>query len=144
MPDVGLLSARCYCGASRLEANDPLTVAYCHCADCKRWTGGPVGAFAAFAPDDLTIAPAWCLPVSLVEGVERWNCPKCHSPLAARFAYLPDQIYVPLGLFEDAEKLPPQIHCHGDSQISWLHLTDDLPRTGGSGRAALNASKPND
>lgn len=44
-----VLTGRCYCGATTVQATlAPLTVAYCHCIDCRRVTGAQVAAFAAF------------------------------------------------------------------------------------------------
>ncbi|MEM0943708.1 MAG: GFA family protein [Pseudomonadota bacterium] len=127
---------RCYCGASRVEAfGAPQIVAYCHCHDCRRWTGGPVAVFAAFAVEDLRLLP-WPEPRRW-GGVTRWNCPECGSPLAAAFDYLPGQIYVPIGILEDAPSLAPSLHCHAENALPWLCLSDDLPRQEGSARAAL-------
>jgi len=116
-------------------------VAYCHCGDCKRWTGSPLPAFAAFATSDLVITPR---PASRshATGVERWNCPDCGSPLAATFAYLPDAIYVPLGLLDQAGELGPKMHAHAGEAYDWLHLSDDLPRHDGSARTSLNGVTP--
>lgn len=136
-----MLTGRCYCGATRFRADaDPVTVAYCHCSDCRRWTGAPVATFAALPLQSLTLSPD---PGSrsAVQGVERWNCPDCGSPLAARFSYLPDQIYVPIGIIDQAGDLPPALHCHADNRLPWLHLADDLPQHGASGRAALLSSE---
>ena len=133
------LTGRCYCGAVHLTLPaQPLTVAYCHCADCRRWTGGAVGAIATFDAKDLQTTPDLGVPFSCNPGVERWNCPDCGSPLAARFDYLPGQIYVPLGVLDQAADLPPHIHCHADARLPWLHIKDDLPHAEASGRAALN------
>jgi len=74
---------------------------------------------------------------SVVPGVRRWNCDTCGSPMAATFDYLPGQVYVPLGVVDQAEELSPEIHCHFDSALSWLHLEDGLPREGASARASL-------
>lgn len=137
--DAGLtgLTGRCYCGAVRVEAAGlPLTVAYCHCTDCRRWTGAPVGAFAAFAEGALRLSP---VPEarSAVPGVRRWNCPACGSPLAARFEYLPGQVYVPLGILDDAASVAPVLHAHAGSQLPWLRIDDTLPRHLTSARDAL-------
>lgn len=134
---AGPFLARCYCGASRLSLRDaPHVVTYCHCADCRRWTGAPVAAFAAY--DRAAVTPQ--LGAGRTFGaVERWSCETCGSPLAAAFPYLPDQIYVPLGLFEDAAALPPALHSHADSALPWLHIADTLPRNAGSARDRLNA-----
>ncbi|MEM1432337.1 MAG: GFA family protein [Pseudomonadota bacterium] len=132
--------ARCYCGASQLSIKGPPeTVAYCHCTDCRRWTGAPVAAFAAFAKTAVMAG----LPGTArkVGGVRRWNCAACGSPLGAAFDYLPDQIYVPVGIIDQADKLSPDLHSHHASRLPWLHIRDDLPRSDGTARTALKATK---
>ncbi len=79
-------------------------------------------------------------PKQINAGVNRWNCKKCGSPVAATFDYLPDQIYVPLGIVDQAADIHPEVHCHFDNALSWLHLDDGLPREGASARAILNRS----
>lgn len=118
--------------------SEPKTVAYCHCADCKRWTGAPLPAFAAFGAGDIQGLNQD--PREHTPGVQRWNCAACGSPMAASFDYLPEQIYVPLGILDQAGALAPKLHCHAEHALPWLHLEDDLPRSKGSGRNALNAS----
>ncbi len=143
---TGNLTGQCYCGAVRVKASAaPFTTAYCHCSDCRRISGAPVSALAAFAPDSLLWTPALGVGVSHSAGVRRWFCTSCGSPLVARYEYLPDQSYVPIGLFDDASSLAPQSHSHAGSALSWLHLRDDLPKSTGSGRGRLNdASDQND
>ncbi|MEO0401072.1 MAG: GFA family protein [Pseudomonadota bacterium] len=119
-----------------------MTVAYCHCTDCRRWTGAPVAAFAAFLRSDLVAAPALAPPLEHAPGVERWTCPKCGSPLAARFDYLPDQVYVPLGIIDQADRLAPVLHSHADSALPWLHIDDDTPRAPASARDVLATGSP--
>lgn len=137
----GPFTARCYCGKFTLHMDAvPLTVAYCHCTDCRRWTGAPVAAFAAFRHAALTAEPHLGDPRVHNPGVERWHCPDCGSPLAARFDYLPDQVYVPMGLIEQAADLPPRIHCHTASRLAWLHIDDTLERQRGTARTELNAA----
>ncbi|MEL7090099.1 MAG: GFA family protein [Pseudomonadota bacterium] len=132
--------ARCYCGKTSFEfADEPLAIAYCHCVDCRRWTGAVVSGFAAVAPRTL---PNLGPPTTEINGVRRWTCADCASPLAAAFDYLPDQIYVPLGLFDDLDRLQPQVHCHADAAPRWLHIDDTLPRHTGSARDMLNRSAP--
>jgi hypothetical protein len=58
--------------------------------------------------------------------------------MAALFDYIPGQIYVPLGVLDQADLLLPQQHCHTNEQMPWLHLEDGLPRIDTSGRNELN------
>jgi len=82
--------------------------------------------------------PALGAPLFDKGGVRRWNCPNCGSPLMASFNYLPDQVYIPLGLIDQADSQPPQIHCHEGERFSWLDIRDDISRSHGSGRVMLN------
>ncbi|MEL6451465.1 MAG: GFA family protein [Pseudomonadota bacterium] len=120
-------------------ARKPDMVAYCHCGDCRRWTGAPVAAFAAFSPSVLT-GLDMNTGRSHAPGVTRWTCAVCGSPLAAHFDYLQDQIYVPLGIIDQAASLPPVLHSHAGSALPWLHIQDDAPRASGTARDSLGAA----
>jgi len=136
-----VITGRCYCGAVRLSARTlPQTVAYCHCRDCRRWTGAPVAAFAAFGEGDPDFSPPLGATFSAAPGGDRWTCPQCGSPLAARFDDLPGQVYVPLGLLDQAGSLPPRLHSHAEARLPWLHIPDDIPRHGGSAGDSLTAA----
>ena len=139
-PDATGFTGRCYCGAHRLRAAEtPQAVTYCHCSDCKRVTAAPLPAFAAFAEGSVAITPALDPAKPVTPGVTRHFCPDCGSQLTARFDYLPDQVYVPLGILDQAANLEPSLHCHADSVFPWLHLDDDLPRSAASGRDILQS-----
>lgn len=93
---------------------------------------GASGVCATAAPQ--TVAYCHCVDC------RRWTCATCGSPLAARFDYLPGQIYVPIGILDQAAELAPQLHCHAAQTLPWLCLNDDLPRSAGSARAVLTAN----
>ncbi len=112
---------------------------YCHCGDCKRATGAPVVAFAAFDFDDFTVMPGLPAPVSVTDGVRRWFCRDCGSPVAATYDYLPGMVYVPLGLIDQADALAPQMHAHAGSRFHWMDAGIDLPSHDGSARDRLTA-----
>ena len=102
------ITGRCYCGATRLQAKAlPSAVAYCHCADCRRATGAPVAAFAAFDEGDVIFSPNEGREISVNAGVTRSFCEGCGSPLAGRFDYLPGMVYVALGLLDQADRSRP-------------------------------------
>ncbi len=137
-PEPAPITGRCYCGAHDIEATcAPQAVTYCHCTDCKRVTASPLPVFAAFPEGTVLITPALDAAKPVTKGVTRHFCPDCGSQLTARFDYLPGQVYVPIGVLDQAETLEPRLHCHAGSALSWLHLDDGLRRAEDSGRAFL-------
>ncbi len=136
------ITGRCYCGATTIRASaPPQAIAYCHCRDCRRVTGAPVAAFAGFEAAAVTFSPDDGQAVRANPGVERTHCRRCGSPLAGRYDYLPGQVYIALGLLDQANDLAPQLHTHHASRLPWLHLDDTLPRHPTTARMALRGSK---
>lgn len=133
------VTGRCYCGASSFSTSaPPQVVTYCHCRDCRRVTGAPVAAFAAFEEAAVAFEPGEGRAVSVSPGVTRSFCPDCGSPLTGRYDYLPGQVYIALGLFDAPELFPPQHHAHAGNCLSWLRITDDLDRSDRSARKTLS------
>ncbi|AXS42458.1 GFA family protein [Breoghania sp. L-A4] len=132
------MTGRCYCGVTTFHASAPPSfVAYCHCADCRRVTGAPVAAFAAFRCEEVTFAPDEGRVVNTNPGVTRSFCGSCGSPLAGRYDYLPGMVYIGVGLLDQADAYPPARHAHAGEKLAWLHITDDLERDVGSARDHL-------
>ena len=133
------ITGRCYCGATRIRATaPPAAVAYCHCTDCRRVTGAPVAAFAAFDNSVVTFSPNEGRAVNVNPGVTRNFCETCGSALAGRYDYLPGMVYIAVGLLDQADKFPPELHAHFNNKLIWLHIQDDLERHSGSARSQLN------
>ncbi len=138
------ITGRCYCGAITVRAiRPPRDIAYCHCADCRRVTGAPVAAFAAFDEGAVMVSPSEGRCVTVNPGVTRTFCESCGSPVTGRYDYLPGQVYIPLGILDQADALAPRRHAHYGCRLPWLHIEDDLERSTGSARAALNQSALN-
>lgn len=76
-------------------------------------------------------------PKTFTEDIRRWTCDACGSPLAAEFSYLEGQVYVPVGILDNAESLKPSLHAHAEHELPWLHLADGLDRVTGSARDRL-------
>jgi len=80
------LTGQCFCGASTIVATQrPETVVYCHCIDCRRATGAPITAFAAFDAGAVTFTPNEGKSVSVVKGAARSFCEGCGSSLSGRY-----------------------------------------------------------
>jgi len=132
------ITGRCYCGATTIQADEmPQAVAYCHCVDCRRYTGAPVAAFAAFDEGSISFSPDEGHSAAVTPGVVRTFCAGCGSPIAGRYDYLPGQVYVPLGVLDQADELRPSLHGHEAQRLKWLHIEDDLERVAGTARSQL-------
>lgn len=54
MPDTH--PGTCYCGAVAIETTGaPLEMGYCHCANCRRYSGAPLSAFSLWKPESLKL-----------------------------------------------------------------------------------------
>lgn len=138
-PSTIVLTGHCYCGKIKFSTTkEPQTVAYCHCDDCRRVTGGPVAAFAALDEKTVTFTPNEGRKVSLNSGASRTFCADCGSSLTGRYDYLPGQVYITLAVIDQANDLAPKIHSHESERFDWLHIEDDLPRTATSARLEIN------
>ncbi len=78
--------------------------------------------------------------VTVTPGVTRTFCASCGSSLTGRYDYLPDQVYISLGVIDQANELAPEIHSHAASRLTWLHIHDDLERLSTSARSKLKTS----
>ena len=46
----------CFCGAVEIKAEgEPILMGYCHCGDCRHWSGAPVNAFALWNTDKVGV-----------------------------------------------------------------------------------------
>ena len=134
------VAGRCYCGRVRVASTAaPDNVAACMCADCRRWTGTPIAAFAAFQTDGLSFTPPLGPPQTGQNGVQRWICTDCGTPLLATFGYLPGQVFLPAGIVDDPASLVPDIACFTDPALDWLHLAPGIDCLAGAGRARLES-----
>lgn len=133
-----VISGRCYCGATMIQVEKaPDAVAYCHCADCRRVTGAPVAAFAAFDETAVAFTPNEGRKVMANPGVTRTFCETCGSPLTGRYDYLPGKVYIAVSLLDQADDYAPELHAHVSKQLEWLHIDDDLERFENSARERL-------
>jgi len=108
-----VITGRCYCGTTTLQSPEaPQAVAYCHCDDCRRVTGAPVAAFAAFNETAVSLKPNEGKSISVNSGVTRTFCESCGTPLTGRYDYLPNVVYIPLGIVDQANEFPPELHAH--------------------------------
>jgi hypothetical protein len=50
------VKGQCFCGAVQISVTgSPAGMGYCHCADCRSWSAGPVNAFTLWTPDQVKV-----------------------------------------------------------------------------------------
>jgi hypothetical protein len=55
--DEKRFEGRCFCGAVRLVVTgEPVGAGYCHCANCRSWSAGPVNAFTLWKPEAVAVS----------------------------------------------------------------------------------------
>ena len=126
-------SGGCACGAVRYECEAaPVFMAYCHCRDCQRASGG------AFSP--MLAVPA--ASVTLLQGKPRYHagqsdsdycasrgfCPECGTPLFVRSEKAADFLCIKPGSLDDPSWFKPQADLWTRSVQPWMHLDPGLPK----------------
>lgn len=118
----------CQCGAVRYEISEaPIDAAYCHCRMCQRATGGPFGAYATVKREAFTWVAAEPAYFDSSSVARRGFCPKCGTPLTFEYKEA-KTISFTIGSFDEPDSIPPHSHSGCESQVSWLHIADDLPK----------------
>lgn len=120
----------CLCGEIAYEINGELgPIVFCHCSRCRKANGS---AFAAVSP-----VPSdhfhWCKGESLlrsfsVEGVHRFFCSQCASPLISRRDAMPEIVRVRIGSLDTAIAGPVAAHIFTAAKADWYEIQDGQPQ----------------
>lgn len=119
----------CQCGAVEIRAHGrPSGVVYCHCRDCRRTSGAPVSLFVGYRTERVETGRGVPKVYCSSPGVSRSFCGDCGTPLSYEDERLPDEIYVPVGVFDDPEPFEPEAHNWVSQRLGWFDFHDGLPR----------------
>ena len=128
----GLTTGGCLCGHVRYEINQPsIGAGLCHCRICQRSIGAAVNAWVAFPADAVRFAPDQPKVYSSSPIAERGFCPECGTSLTYRLLKPHDCGYLalPIATLDNPNDVAPTWHGGIESQMPWLDIKDDLPRT---------------
>ena len=122
------VSGGCACGAVRYRARGlPRDQTLCHCSDCRRAAGAPAVGWATFDTDQVE----WTGTLSERRSSERalrGFCAQCGTQLSFRRVGDTTELDLTLGSLDDPNAIAPRDHTYTRSQVSWLHISDGLPR----------------
>lgn len=135
---------RCLCGAvSFVGRNPPETFSICHCRMCRQWTGSALFG-VSFAEEDVT----WAGTENIVtkqtsDWARRGWCRECGSNLFFQFTAkgpFPDEIELPLGLFDDPNGFRLRSEIFADEAPDSYAIVDQGHRR--LSRADIHAKAP--
>ena len=136
---TGTHKGACFCGAVEIEATGrSLEMGYCHCRDCRTYSGGPMVAFTLWKAEDVRVTKGadFLGQYSKSEMSVRRFCTKCGGHVMVEHPTLGlTDVHAPvLSTIEFA----PSVHLNYGAPMLRVH--DDLPKlrdfpaaAGGSG-----------
>jgi hypothetical protein len=126
-------SGGCTCGAVRYETTgNPLDIAYCHCSDCRGFSGSPVVTWVVFDSDKVQYLKAKPKTYESSPGLHWGFCEHCGASMtwAAISKRFPGKhiTEILVGSFDNPEKLIPDQHWYDSERLPWFDVSDNLPR----------------
>ena len=117
------MQGTCLCGGITVSSGDQNEVSLCHCAMCRRWSGGPM--FAVHGGKGVSFKGLTPTAYRSSEWAERGFCPTCGTHLF--YHLLPtDEYILSAGLFqEQGFELTGQIFI--DEKPDFYALKNDTP-----------------
>ena len=135
MADFEIITGGCMCGAIRYEANGtPRNIAYCHCTDCRGYTGAPTIVWVAFETSKIKYLGDNPKIYESSPGVGWGFCDHCGSSLtweANLSVFGGDDLQITeftISSLDEPRNFVPDQHWYDDERISWFDVSDDLPR----------------
>lgn len=126
-----IVPGRCLCGAVRFAVTLPAVFCiHCHCTMCRRNHGAGFVTWFGVPPDRLRIVSGADRLVSFASsdhGTRRF-CGRCGSSMLCASSRHPEWVDVALGAMEGEIGLAPQAHVYFADRVSWVPVTDALPR----------------
>lgn len=113
----------CLCGDVRFRAGGPPKwTIWCHCQSCRKHTGAPVSAFAAFDAAVVEVTSGAIARYNSSPGVLRGFCARCGSTLTCESDRTPGELHVHVGAFDRPEALAPTIEVYAEERLPWVCL----------------------
>ena len=124
------ITGGCMCGAIRYEATEhPQETGYCHCSMCQAASGNAFIAYAMFRSTDFRFTHGKPKLYRSSAWMDRGFCTDCGTPVINRYLKGNDIVVTMLCSLDHPEEWPPAMHVGVESQMPWLAIHDDLPRT---------------
>jgi hypothetical protein len=124
-------TGRCLCGGITFRISEELAaINVCHCSQCRRAQGGPVGTNIPVSEASFVLSD----PEQLLQtyesspGKHRCFCRRCGSPVLARRSSAPGVVRIRAGLINEPIDSGLAWHMHVGSMCNWWPINDDRPQ----------------
>lgn len=129
------ITGGCRCGAVRYEVTGkPRNVAYCHCTDCRGYSGAPAMVWVAFKSEQVQFLRERPKTYESSPGVEWGFCSVCGTSLiweASLAKFGGEDVKITeftISSLDRPEDFIPDQHWYDGERIPWFDVADDLPR----------------
>jgi hypothetical protein len=121
------MKGSCLCGKVALEITGTIHKArYCHCTNCRKFSGTAYAAWGLVQTADLRITPPQGSVTKYNSGAGlRVFCTACGSPLWYEPEGAPQYRGIPLGVLDDGDIPTPAMHVWTKSKVPWASLPED-------------------
>lgn len=120
----------CLCGSVRYFVPDDFQYSgYCHCSECRRFSGSSFSVFGGITKEQFTIKQGEG-EISRYKKTEKsimHFCKKCGSSLYVDKP-ITNMIHLRWGTLDEAPSLKPQAHVCVGSKAAWDEINDQLPQ----------------
>lgn len=118
----------CHCGALRYSIGAPLAdIAHCHCATCRRTTGGIAVTWATVPRNAFRWVRGVPAAYRSSNHAQRFHCRRCGGQVALWTSKAPLTMDITVATLDHPEAHPATRHIWTSSRLPWLHLDEDLP-----------------
>jgi hypothetical protein len=134
--DVEPAEGGCLCGRIRYRVTgDAVAATLCHCADCRRASGGTNVAWAVFDKDRVEWLSGEPADYSSSPGIHWLYCRDCGSTVGYRRSERPQHLDITTGTLDRPDRYPPSDEIWIGQKIGWEELH---PRMRKFDRSSLN------
>jgi len=123
------LEGGCQCGAVRYRVEgEPEHVALCHCSDCRKASGAPMVAWAAFKSPHFAVTAGAAKSYNSSGASMRHFCGTCGTSMYfLNETYLPGLVDIQVATLDTPEALPPGVQIQVAERLGWMRDIGSLP-----------------
>ena len=120
----------CLCGAIAYEISGELgPIVFCHCSRCRKVNGSAFAAVSPVSSNNFTfVQGSESLRSFSTEGVHRFFCGHCASPIISRRDTMPELVRVRIGTLDTPVNANVSAHIFAGSKAEWYEILDDCPQ----------------